>query len=110
MIQGLMHVLNEVKRRTSERGASLSDLDALAALVGLKHWIQENIDREIEDLANYHSKYEPGKKEPDEIDKRSWGSPWVGTHCGADGCGLPQYQTPGGVSCDRGHGGAPSIP
>ena len=62
MIQGLMHVLNEVKRRISERGTSLSDLAALAALVGLKHWIQEEIDREIDAMSEHHSKTESQKE------------------------------------------------
>jgi hypothetical protein len=29
--------------------------------------------------------------------------------CGAPGCGLPQWKSPGGWTCDNGHGGAPSL-
>jgi hypothetical protein len=48
--------------------------------------------------------------ERDELDKRAAAKPrkHSGTKC-AD-CGLPQFETPGGLSCDEGHGGAPSLP
>ena len=36
--------------------------------------------------------------------------PRTGTLCGVDGCGLPQFETPAGVTCDNGHGGAPELP
>ena len=34
--------------------------------------------------------------------------PMVG-YCGVEGCGKPQYQTQGGLVCEDGHGGAPTL-
>lgn len=31
------------------------------------------------------------------------------TYCGAPGCGRPQFETPFGVCCADGHGGAPPL-
>jgi len=60
MIQGLMHVLNELRRhlpiiRTYEH----TETDRLRiGYEDLERWIQGEIDREIDDLAEYHSESE----------------------------------------------------
>jgi len=43
---------------------------------------------------------------PGECDHSACAGPLTGTRCGAEGCGLPQFETPHGVVCDAGHGGA----
>lgn len=39
-----------------------------------------------------------------------WNQKLTGTRCGVPGCGKPQFETPHGVVCDDGHGGAPPAP
>jgi len=72
MIQGLMHVLNEVKRwDVLIKAQPGSEIRLVAAL---KDWLQEEIDKEIDDLAEHHSQRERAETPKDitEMTDKEW--------------------------------------
>lgn len=95
-----------ITRDPQVRGGLAHRIEETASLIqenhDLKRWIEQREDEELRKMATAMA---PTGR-PAGIHKKPRPT---GTHCGIDGCGEAQFETPSGVVCKNGHGGAPAL-